>query len=110
MLSWFSLPFLVLFLLPPARCLPSPPPRPPSRYCRRCCDHLDSQASGSAPYYRPAEVRTVVNMTILKGNPIGVAYPNRSELRRVGLMGFAAHGPKTVDSVHKIAIRRLFHD
>uniref|UniRef100_A0A3Q2XUK3 C1q and TNF related 6b n=1 Tax=Hippocampus comes TaxID=109280 RepID=A0A3Q2XUK3_HIPCM len=53
--------------MPPARCLPSPP-RPPSRYCRRCCDHLDSQALGSAPYYRPAEVRTVVNMTILKGD------------------------------------------
>ncbi|XP_061626369.1 complement C1q tumor necrosis factor-related protein 1 [Phyllopteryx taeniolatus] len=58
---------LFLFLLPLARCLPSPS-RPPSRYCRRCCDHLDPQTSGSAPYYRPAEVRTVVNMTILRGD------------------------------------------
>uniref|UniRef100_A0AAY5K062 Beta-1,4-mannosyl-glycoprotein 4-beta-N-acetylglucosaminyltransferase n=1 Tax=Esox lucius TaxID=8010 RepID=A0AAY5K062_ESOLU len=60
----------VLLLLPLASLSPSP-----SRVCRRCCDHLqppESSASHPAhtvaatPYQIP-EVRTYINMTILKG-------------------------------------------
>ncbi|XP_061882487.1 complement C1q tumor necrosis factor-related protein 1 [Entelurus aequoreus] len=55
----------LLLLLPLACCLPSPS-RPPSRYCRRCCDHTEPQAGPA--HYRVPEVHTVVNMTILKGD------------------------------------------
>ncbi|KAL1273452.1 hypothetical protein QQF64_029314 [Cirrhinus molitorella] len=59
--------FLVL-LLPPVASIPSPS-RPTPRYCRRCCDHLDpplSPASQPAANHTP-EIRTIINMTILKG-------------------------------------------
>nr|XP_057928138.1 complement C1q tumor necrosis factor-related protein 1 isoform X2 [Doryrhamphus excisus] len=55
----------LLLLLPLACSLPSPS-RPPTRFCRRCCDHMEPQA-GPAHYHMP-EVRTIVNMTILKGD------------------------------------------
>lgn len=54
----------LLVLLPLVFCVPSPS-RPPSRICRRCCDFQESPAS-TAQYQIP-EVRTVINMTILKG-------------------------------------------
>lgn len=54
----------LLLLLPLVRCIPSPS-RPPSRLCRRCCDHQESPAA-TAQYQMP-EVRAVINMTILKG-------------------------------------------
>lgn len=55
----------LLLLLPLVCCVPSSS-RAPSRLCRRCCDVQDSPAS-SAQYQIP-EVRTVINMTILKGS------------------------------------------
>ncbi|XP_068573577.1 complement C1q tumor necrosis factor-related protein 1 [Cebidichthys violaceus] len=55
----------LLLLLPLACCVPSPS-RPPSRLCRRCCDHPETPAA-TAQYQIP-EVRTVINMTILKGD------------------------------------------
>lgn len=55
----------LLVLLPLVCCVPSSS-RPPSRICRRCCDFQDSPAP-SAQYQTP-EVRTVINMTILKGS------------------------------------------
>ncbi|XP_034388814.1 complement C1q tumor necrosis factor-related protein 1 [Cyclopterus lumpus] len=55
----------LLWLLPLACCVPSPS-RPPSRLCRRCCDHQDPPAN-PAQYQMP-EVRTVINMTILQGD------------------------------------------
>lgn len=48
------------------------PGPPPSGSCRRCCDHLDppegtrDQRSGRVNHM--PEVRTYINMTILKGN------------------------------------------
>ncbi len=54
----------LLLLLPLVCCVPSPS-RPPSRLCRRCCDHTEPPAT-TAQYQIP-EVRTVINMTILKG-------------------------------------------
>uniref|UniRef100_A0A672L796 C1q and TNF related 6b n=1 Tax=Sinocyclocheilus grahami TaxID=75366 RepID=A0A672L796_SINGR len=42
---------------------------PTPRYCRRCCDHLDpplSPAPQPAANHTP-EIRTIINMTILKG-------------------------------------------
>lgn len=56
----------LLLLLPLVCCVPSPS-RPPSRLCRRCCDHSEPPAA-TAQYQMP-EVRTVINMTILKGTP-----------------------------------------
>ncbi|CAN9505836.1 unnamed protein product [Ophioblennius macclurei] len=40
-----------------------PPPAP----CRRCCDHLEP-AEGSGAFSQVPEVRTYINMTILKGD------------------------------------------
>ncbi|KAM6972238.1 complement C1q tumor necrosis factor-related protein 1 [Aplochiton taeniatus] len=63
---------LLLLLLPLSCCVP-PPSRPP-RVCRRCCDHLDppenpsSSARSAATAPHPPEVRTFINMTILKGD------------------------------------------
>lgn len=54
----------LLALLPLVCCVPSSS-RPPARICRRCCDFQDSPAP-SAQHQLP-EVRTVINMTILKG-------------------------------------------
>ncbi|XP_010737367.2 complement C1q tumor necrosis factor-related protein 1 [Larimichthys crocea] len=55
----------LLLLLPLVCCVPSPS-RPPSRLCRRCCDHTEPPAATSQ--YQMPEVRTVINMTILKGD------------------------------------------
>lgn len=49
-----------------------PPARGPLRSCRRCCDHLEQdEGSGSSPPFKRLsnvpEVRTYINMTILKG-------------------------------------------
>lgn len=55
----------LLLLLPLVCCVPSPS-RPPSRLCKRCCDHMEPPAA-TAQYQIP-EVRTVINMTILKGS------------------------------------------
>lgn len=57
-----------LLLLPIITCV-SAPSRPPPKYCRRCCDHLDpplNPASPPAANHTP-EIRTFINMTILKG-------------------------------------------
>uniref|UniRef100_A0A667WQ69 Secreted protein n=1 Tax=Myripristis murdjan TaxID=586833 RepID=A0A667WQ69_9TELE len=51
-------------LLPLACCVPSSS-KPPPRMCRRCCDHLEPPAASTQ--YQMPEVRTVINMTILKG-------------------------------------------
>ncbi|CAL8329791.1 unnamed protein product [Merluccius merluccius] len=66
-----------LLLLPLVACVASPS-RPPSRLCKRCCDHLEPPAAGSAhfqpppaspaPYQPTTEVHTIINMTILKGD------------------------------------------
>ncbi|KAK2817405.1 hypothetical protein Q5P01_025596 [Channa striata] len=55
----------LLLLLPLVCCVPSPSRSPP-RTCRRCCDHQEPPAD-TAQYQMP-EVRTVINMTILKGD------------------------------------------
>lgn len=58
----------LLLLLPHVASVPSPS-RPTPKYCRRCCDHLDPPLN---PAPHPAanqtpEIRTIINMTILKG-------------------------------------------
>uniref|UniRef100_UPI0037E9089D complement C1q tumor necrosis factor-related protein 6 n=1 Tax=Semicossyphus pulcher TaxID=241346 RepID=UPI0037E9089D len=50
-----------------------PPPSAPPVPCRRCCDHLEPEegSGASAPsegFGRVPEVRTYINMTILKGD------------------------------------------
>lgn len=50
-----------------------PPPGAPLVPCRRCCDDLEaSEGSGAPPppagFLHVPEVRTYINMTILKGN------------------------------------------
>ncbi|KAI4893902.1 hypothetical protein NFI96_013432, partial [Prochilodus magdalenae] len=64
-MSGFFLP--VLLLLPLVASLPSPSRTPP-KYCRRCCDHLEPPLSTSSRpvAYQAPEVRTFINMTILK--------------------------------------------
>ncbi|XP_031419936.1 complement C1q tumor necrosis factor-related protein 1 [Clupea harengus] len=61
----------VLLLVPLVATVP-PPSRPPVRYCRRCCDHLDPPENPSSPrsagLQQTPEVRTFINMTILKGD------------------------------------------
>ncbi|KAK2857531.1 hypothetical protein Q7C36_005450 [Tachysurus vachellii] len=59
----------VLLLLPLVASVPSPSRSPP-KYCRRCCDHLDPPVSNSPQpvAYQTPEVRTFINMTILKGD------------------------------------------
>lgn len=64
----------LLLLLPLVCCVPSLS-RPPSRLCKRCCDHTEPPAA-TAQYQIP-EVRTVINMTILKGTR---AWVNFSQL------------------------------
>ncbi|KAG9277511.1 complement C1q tumor necrosis factor-related protein 1 [Astyanax mexicanus] len=66
-MSGFFLP--VLLLLPLVASVPSPS-RPPPKYCRRCCDHLEPPLSSSSRpvAYQAPEVRTFINMTILKGD------------------------------------------
>ncbi|XP_028829463.1 complement C1q tumor necrosis factor-related protein 1 [Denticeps clupeoides] len=63
---------LLVLLLPPLGASVPSPSRPPLRYCRRCCDHLDPPESASSPrpggLYVSPEVRTFINMTILKGD------------------------------------------
>ncbi|XP_053712913.1 complement C1q tumor necrosis factor-related protein 1 [Synchiropus splendidus] len=54
-----------LLLLPLVSAVPSPP-RPPSKFCRRCCDH--SGPTGPPSQFQMPEVRTIINMTILKGD------------------------------------------
>ena len=49
-----------------------PPPRSPPVLCRRCCDDLEpAEGSGEQPttagFDHVPEVRTYINMTILKG-------------------------------------------
>lgn len=51
---------------------PAPPPSAPPVACRRCCDHLEpAEGSGDQPitegFLHVPEVRTYINMTILKG-------------------------------------------
>ncbi|XP_026159994.1 complement C1q tumor necrosis factor-related protein 6 [Mastacembelus armatus] len=55
----------LLLLLPLVCCVPSLS-KPPSRLCKRCCDNTDQQAA--VAQYQMPEVRTVINMTILKGD------------------------------------------
>uniref|UniRef100_A0AAR2LEP4 C1q domain-containing protein n=2 Tax=Pygocentrus nattereri TaxID=42514 RepID=A0AAR2LEP4_PYGNA len=66
-MSGFFLP--VLLLLPLVASVPSPSRLPP-KYCRRCCDHLEPPLSPSSRpvTYQAPEVRTFINMTILKGD------------------------------------------
>ncbi|XP_036401748.1 complement C1q tumor necrosis factor-related protein 1-like [Megalops cyprinoides] len=60
----------VVLLLSLVASVPSPS-KAPHRLCRRCCDHLEppegSTARTATPYQVP-EVRTYINMTILKGD------------------------------------------
>lgn len=61
---------LLLLLLPPEGS-GSSPSRPTPKYCRRCCDHLDlplSPASSHSAANQMPEIRTIINMTILKGD------------------------------------------
>ncbi|XP_064179811.1 complement C1q tumor necrosis factor-related protein 1 [Anguilla rostrata] len=61
---------LPLVLLLPLVASASPSKAPP-RICRRCCDHLEPPEGAStrtAPPQRVPEVRTFINMTILKGD------------------------------------------
>lgn len=47
-----------------------PPSKAPPRFCRRCCDHLgppESPSTHAATPQQMPEVRTFINMTILKG-------------------------------------------
>ncbi|KAJ8363224.1 hypothetical protein SKAU_G00120550 [Synaphobranchus kaupii] len=47
------------------------PSKAPPRFCRRCCDHLEPPEGASAraaPPQKVPEVRTFINMTILKGD------------------------------------------
>ncbi|KAI4787449.1 hypothetical protein KUCAC02_036456, partial [Chaenocephalus aceratus] len=55
---------LRLLLLVPLVFSVPPPSRSPSRLCRRCCEYPEPPA-GSSQHQVP-EVRTVINMTILK--------------------------------------------
>uniref|UniRef100_A0A3P8UMY4 C1q and TNF related 6b n=2 Tax=Cynoglossus semilaevis TaxID=244447 RepID=A0A3P8UMY4_CYNSE len=55
-----------LLLLLPLVCCVASPSRSPTRHCRRCCDQLEPSAvTGSQ---QMPEIRTVINMTILKGD------------------------------------------
>ncbi|XP_013868315.1 complement C1q tumor necrosis factor-related protein 1 [Austrofundulus limnaeus] len=50
-----------------------PPPSVPTATCRQCCDHLGAaESSGDQPspgeFSRVPEIRTYINMTILKGD------------------------------------------
>ncbi|XP_054463883.1 complement C1q tumor necrosis factor-related protein 1 isoform X2 [Anoplopoma fimbria] len=50
-----------------------PPPNVPPVFCRQCCDHLEpAEGSGAEPltagFNHVPEVRTYINMTILKGD------------------------------------------
>ncbi|XP_004560805.1 complement C1q tumor necrosis factor-related protein 6 [Maylandia zebra] len=57
----------ILLLLLSLSCLVAtvPPPVP----CRHCCDHLEpAEGSGAQPSSYAPEVRTYINMTILKGD------------------------------------------
>ncbi|XP_039512545.1 complement C1q tumor necrosis factor-related protein 1 [Pimephales promelas] len=56
---------LGVFLLLPLVASVPPPSRPTPRYCRRCCDHLDPPLIPTAN--QTPEIRTIINMTILKG-------------------------------------------
>lgn len=56
----------VLLLLPLVASVPSPS-RAPSKYCRRCCDPLDPPITPHPTAYQTPEIRTYINMTILKG-------------------------------------------
>ncbi|KAF6720161.1 Complement C1q tumor necrosis factor-related protein 1 [Oryzias melastigma] len=56
--------FRLLLLLPLACSIPSLS-RPPTRMCRRCCDNMEPSATAN---YQIPEVKTVINMTILKGD------------------------------------------
>lgn len=52
---------------------PVPPPGAPPVSCRRCCDDVEpEESSGAEPpigvFSHVPEVRTYINMTILKGN------------------------------------------
>lgn len=65
---------VLLLLLPLVLGVPSPS-RPPTRYCRRCCDHMgppdnpaSPRSSAAASLHQAPEVRTFINMTILKGD------------------------------------------
>uniref|UniRef100_A0A3B5MCA6 C1q and TNF related 6b n=1 Tax=Xiphophorus couchianus TaxID=32473 RepID=A0A3B5MCA6_9TELE len=60
MLTSSSSPLFLLALV----CCVSSSPRSPSRLCRRCCDQLDPPATTA--HYQMPDVRTVINMTILK--------------------------------------------
>ncbi|KAK3556734.1 hypothetical protein QTP70_015084 [Hemibagrus guttatus] len=75
-MSGFFLP--VLLLLPLVASVPSPSRSPP-KYCRRCCDHLDPPLSNSPRpvAYQTPEVRTFINMTILKAVGLLVHNVNR---------------------------------
>ncbi|XP_037830850.1 complement C1q tumor necrosis factor-related protein 1 isoform X1 [Kryptolebias marmoratus] len=55
----------LLLVLPLVCCVPSSS-RSSSRQCRRCCDQLDPPAATA--HYQMPEVKTVINMTILKGD------------------------------------------
>ncbi|GAA6226020.1 complement C1q tumor necrosis factor-related protein 6-like [Lates japonicus] len=52
---------------------PLPPPSDPPAVCKHCCDHLEpAEGSGAPPptggFSHVPEVRTYINMTILKGD------------------------------------------
>ncbi|XP_041641497.1 complement C1q tumor necrosis factor-related protein 1 [Cheilinus undulatus] len=65
MAAMLSVCLRLLLLLPLVSSVPSPS-RPPSRICRRCCDYHEPPAASTQ--YQMPEVRTVINMTILKGD------------------------------------------
>ncbi|XP_058509786.1 complement C1q tumor necrosis factor-related protein 1 [Solea solea] len=63
---------LILSLSSPATLLPHQSAAPPAR-CKHCCDYLEPiEGSGDEPptegYRHVPEVRTIINMTILKGD------------------------------------------
>ena len=70
--------FLLSFTPLMARVPPLSTPPPP---CSRCCDHLEpAEGSGFQPptFNQVPEVRTFINMTILKGSSAVLSYSIRA--------------------------------
>lgn len=67
-----------------------PPPAPPA-LCKSCCDHLEpAEGSGAQPitegFNHVPEVRTYINMTILKGIPTLLLSPAAVDISHTGFM------------------------
>ncbi|XP_018601571.1 complement C1q tumor necrosis factor-related protein 1 [Scleropages formosus] len=104
------------------------PSRTPLRPCRRCCDHLEPQEGSTmraVPPYQMPEVRTYINMTILKGDkgdrgekgtpgkagqegppgPLGPIGPKGSK----GQAGVPGDACKTQHSAFSVGRRKALH-